>query len=251
HLGKTFRARSPENVVDELEECARMGIHDFLFYDDTFTVNRQRVVAICDGIVRRKLDIGWDIRARVDTVTEEMLRALKAAGCRGIHYGVEAGTEKILEVLNKNIGIGRVKEVFELTRKYDIPILAYFMIGNPTETEEDIHETFEVMKSLNPDYVHMTILTPFPATRIYYDGLKSGVIKKDYWREFAEEPTPEFVPPHWGEIFTREELGELLVKGYRDFYLRPSYILKRITKVRSFGELKKKAAAGLKVFGMH
>ncbi len=250
HLGKVFRARTAENVVDELEKCTKMGISEFLFYDDTFAVNRKRVMDICNEVVKRRLDIGWDIRTRVDTVDEDMLASLKKAGCQGIHYGVEAGTEKIMKVLNKGITINKVKEVFDLTRKYKIPILAYFMIGNPTETREDIHSTFKVMRTLKPDYVHITILTPFPGTKIYLDGLKSGIIKKDYWREFAENPIPDFVPPHWDEIFTRDELNNLLIEGYKDFYIRPSYILKRIAKVRSYPEFKKKAIAGLKVFSM-
>ena len=250
HLGKRFRARSPRNVVDELEECKRMGIDEFLIYDDTFTVDRKRVIDICDEIVSRKLDVGFDIRARVDTITDEMLARLKAAGCQGIHYGVEAGTEKILKVLNKGITIPKVEEAFRLTRKHGIPILAYFMIGSPTETREDIETTFNVMRRLAPDYVHVTVLTPFPGTKIYFQGLESGVIPRDVWRDFAKNPTPSFEPPHWGENFTRDDLNALLVTGYKRFYLRPGYILKRLTKLRSFSELKKKAKAGLRVLGM-
>jgi len=250
HLGKIFRARSATNVVDEIEECTNKGIHEFLFYDDTFSVNKKRVVDICNEIVRRKLNIGWDIRARIDTVNEDVLKHLEKAGCQGIHYGIEAGSERILKVLNKGINIKQTKQVFDLTRKFKIPILAYFMIGNPTETLEDIYITFNVIKMLNPDYVHMTIMTPFPGTKIYFDGLKNGIIRKDYWKEFAGNPTPDFVPPHWGENFNRKELQDLLVKGYKAFYIRPSYILKRIMHVKSFTELKKKMAAGINVFAM-
>lgn len=250
HLGKIFRARSSVNVVDELEACTKLGIYEFLIYDDTFTVNKRRVIDICNEIIRRKLNISWDIRARVDTVNEEVIAHLKKAGCQGIHYGVETGTDKILKILNKGITINQVKEVFNLTRKYSIPMLAYFMIGSPKETLEDIYQTFKLMKDLNPDYVHITILTPFPGTKIYFDGLRSGVIKKDYWREFAKNPTSDFVPPHWVEKFTRDELHELLVKGYKSFYFRPSYIFKRICALRSFEEFKRKTVAGFKVFAM-
>jgi len=124
------------------------------------------------------------------------------------------------------------------------------MIGNPRETLDDIHTTFKVMKSLKPDYVHMTILTPFPGTKIYHDGLAEGIIKKDYWMEFAGNPKSDFVPPHWDELFSKNELDELLIRGYKSFYLRPSYIFKRLTSLRSLEEFKKKAAAGLKVFSM-
>jgi radical SAM superfamily enzyme YgiQ (UPF0313 family) len=90
HLGKRFRARSAKNVVDEMEECVDLGIHEFLIYDDTFTINKQRVMDICGEILSRGLKIGWDVRARVDTVTPEMLKAMKEAGCDRIHYGVES-----------------------------------------------------------------------------------------------------------------------------------------------------------------
>jgi len=250
HLGKVFRARSAQNVVDEIETCVQLGIHEFLFYDDTFTVNKKRVIDICNEIVKRRLNISWDIRARVDTVDEEIIMHLKKAGCQGIHYGIEAGTEKVLKVLNKGITINHARKIFNLTKKYKIPILAYFMIGSPKETLDDIHTTFKVMKSLKPDYIHMTILTPFPGTKIYHDGLAEGIIKKDYWKEFAANPRSDFVPPHWDELFSRNELNDLLVRGYRSFYLNPLYVLKRIQQVRSLGEFKKKAVAGLKVFNM-
>ncbi|MBA7489495.1 Anaerobic magnesium-protoporphyrin IX monomethyl ester cyclase [subsurface metagenome] len=247
HLGKKFRARSAKNVVDEIEGCTKMGIYAFLVYDDTFTVNKRRVIEVCDELRKRKLDVEWDIRARVDTVDEQLLKRLKMAGCRGIHYGIEAGTEKILKVLNKKITISRTKQIFSLTKKNKISTLGYFMIGNPGETREDIFETIKLMEELDPDYVHVTILTPFPATKIYFDGLKSEIIEKDYWKDFSQNPTPDFIPPHWGEFFTKDELVELLVFAYRNFYTRPGYIMKNLVKTRSFSELKRKIKAGVKV----
>lgn len=250
HLGKIFRARSAENVVNEIESCVNMGVKEFLFYDDTFTVNKTRVIDICNEIISRRLKIAWDIRARVDTVDEEMVKYLKKAGCRGIHYGIESGSGKILKILNKGITIEQAHRAFTLTRKYGILILAYFMIGNPNETRKDIHTTFKVIKELNPDYVHMTILTPFPGTKVYSNGLEKGVIKRDLWKEFAEDPSADFVPPHWDEHFSRNELNKLLCVGYRQFYLRPLYIINQLIKMKSINEFKKKARAGIKVFNM-
>jgi radical SAM superfamily enzyme YgiQ (UPF0313 family) len=250
HLGKRFRARSAKNTVDELEACVKMGIKEFLVYDDTFTVNKQRVLDICDDIIGRKLKISFDIRARVDTINAEMLKKLKAAGCQGIHYGVEAGTPKVLETLKKGITLEKAKEIFDLTKKHRISTLAYFMIGSPGETREDILETFRVSRWLNPDYIHLTILTPFPGTQIYFEALERGIIKTDVWREFAANPTPDFRPPYWNELHTKQELEELIVLGYRQFYLRPKYIVRRLMQLKSLSELKKKAKAGLKVFTM-
>ncbi|MFO8072512.1 MAG: radical SAM protein [Polyangia bacterium] len=250
HLGKKFRARSAGDVVDELEQCVEMGIREFLVYDDTFTVKRERVLAICREILRRGLDIGFDVRARVDTVDREMLEWLARAGCRGIHYGVEAGTEKILTVLRKGIDLQLVERAFAETRRVGIPSLAYFMIGSPSETRADIEESFRVARRLDPDYLHLTILTPFPGTQIYEQGLRDGVFERDVWREFAARPHLGFSPPHWPEIFSAEELEELLVEGYRGFYRRPGYLIRRALAVRSAGELLRKARAGLRILGM-
>lgn len=250
HLGKKFRALSPQRVVQEFEECLKLGIHEFLIYDDTFTIQKERVKEICRLVIQKKLDIGFDIRARVDTLDHEMLALLKKAGCRGIHYGIEAGTQKILKVLQKGIDLPKAKEVFDLTKKNKMQTLAYFMIGAPTETLEDIQQTFKIATWLNPDFIHLTILTPFPGTPIYREGLDKGIIKKDYWREFARNLHKDFQPPHWEENFTRQALEHLIIKGYKQFYTRPSYILKRLFSIRSLGEFKRKAAAGLKVLLM-
>ncbi len=250
HLGKQFRFRSAKNVVDEMEACARLGIREFLVYDDTFTVNRPRVHEVCDEIIERKLGIGWDIRARVDCVDREMLEKLKAANCERIHYGIESGTEKILRVLNKGITLERARQAVSWTRQVGIETLAYFMIGAPTETREDVLATIDFSLDLAPDFVHITILTPFPATEIYSKGLAEGVFKKDHWREFAADPQPGFTPPYWNENFSDEELQELLKTAYQKFYTRPSYILKELSRVRSFREFAAKAKAGLKVLRM-
>jgi len=250
NLGKRFRARSAHNVVDEMEACVNAGIHEFLVYDDTFSVQRQRVLDICDELLRRALPIGWDIRARVDTVDEEMLSRLKAAGCERIHYGVEAGTERILKVLNKGITLQQAQNAFRMTRRAGIETLAYFMIGAPSETREEIRETLEFAKRLRPDFVHITILTPFPATQIYRDGLSQGILEHDIWQSFAQNPCEGFQPPYWEEILSREELIELLSQAYRTFYTRPSYILKELIQVRSIEELRRKVIAGIKLLKM-
>lgn len=248
NMGKSFRARSSKNVVDEMEECKKMGINEILVYDDTFTVNRQRVIDICKEIQKRKLEIFWDIRARVDNIDEEMLKELKKAGCQRIHYGVEAGTEKILKVLNKGITLEQVKRAFKLTKKIGIETLAYFILGSPTETKKDMMETVNFVKKLNPGFVQFTLLTPLPATPIYFDGLKRGIFKYDHWKKFAENPNPDFKTKYWEEDFSEKELRAILNAAYKSFYLRPGFIAKEIFKIHSFLELKRKLRAGLKVF---
>lgn len=245
HLGKMFRFRTAANVVDEMEKIIQMGIPEIFIYDDTFTVDRQRVIDICDEILKRNLKISWDVRARVNTVDLELLKKMQQAGCERIHFGVEAGTKKILEVLRKGITLDQAKAAFSMSQKVGIQTLAYFIIGSPTETKQDILETIKVAKKLKPDFAHFSIMTPFPATDLYRLGLENGILPKDYWQEFAQNPTKDFVPMLWEENLNREELVALLKKAYRSFYFRPSYIIKRLLKLTSWHEFKTKFKAGI------
>ncbi len=247
HLGRGFRRRSAGNVVEEFEECRAMGIREFLIYDDTFTGDRARVIDICEKILEKGLKIHWDIRAHINTVDEEMLKKLKQAGCERIHYGVESGNPDILQYLRKGATIERVKQAFRLTREAGIETLAYFMIGSPGEKLATAGQSITLARELKPDYVHFSILMPFPATELYQDGLESGIIKQDYWQEFARSPRKDFLPPVWEENLSRQELTRLLKKAYRDFYRSPAYIFRRLIRVRSLGELWRQFRAGLRI----
>ncbi|MBA7609981.1 hypothetical protein ES703_17184 [subsurface metagenome] len=246
HLGKRFRARSARNVVDEMEGCLNMGVKEILVYDDTFTIDKQRVINVCNLILERGLNITWDIRTRVDIVDRQMLKSLKSAGCERIHYGIESANPEILKVLQKGVTLPQVESAFEMTKEAGITTLAYFMIGSPTETKEQVLNTINYAKRLEPDYCHFSVLTPFPATPLYKMGIKKGMFE-DYWREFAANPSKDFKTKFWEENLSWDELTQLLEYAYRSFYSRPRYVLKQMRKVHSFGEFARKAKAGLKV----
>jgi radical SAM superfamily enzyme YgiQ (UPF0313 family) len=245
-----FRYRSAASVADEMEGCLSMGIKEAFIYDDTFTVRRDRVFELCDEIERRKLRFRWDVRAHVNTMTPELLRRMKSAGCDRIHYGVECGNDRMLKVIKKNATIAKVREVVAATKHVDMEVLCYFIIGQQTETASDIADTMRLARELNPNYVHFTIFCPYPGTEIYFKGLESGTIKEDVWRKFAEDPRDGFELPVWEENFTRQQLRETLVKCYKSFYLRPSYIARNVLRVRRLGELRRKLRAGLSVITM-
>ena len=242
-----FRCRSAGHVADEMEECLNLGIQEAFIYDDTFTVRKDRVFDLCHEIKRRKIKIRWDVRAHVNTVSPELLRAMKDAGCDRIHYGVEAGNNRMLKLIQKQTTIEHVKRVVQWTKDVDMEVLAYFMLGQQTETREDIQDSIRLAKELDPNYVHFTIFCPYPATATYLEGLKSGILKNDVWREFAANPREDFELPFWEENFTADELRALLVQAYRAFYLRPGYIAKNIARIRSPGEFMRKIKAGLAV----
>ena len=172
---------------------------------------------------------------------------MKEAGCERIHFGVEAGTDKILQVLRKGITLEMAEKAFKLSKRAGIQTLAYFMIGSPTETKEDILATMKFAKKLDPDFVHVSIVTPFPATELYLLGLQKKIWPNDFWQEFAKHPTANFVPRLWESELSKEELVKLNKKFYKSFYFRPSYILKRLVKLSSPQEFLAKAKMGLKL----
>ncbi len=245
-----FRWRSARHVADEMEECVRLGINEAFIYDDTFTVRKDRVLELCNEIGKRKIKFRWDVRAHVNTIEPGLLRAMAAAGCDRIHYGVESGNDRMLKVIKKNSTVERIKNAFRWTQEAGMETLAYFIIGQQTETRADIEDSIRLARELNPNYVHFTIFCPYPGTEIYFKGLEQGIIKEDVWRKFAEDPKPGYELPVWEENFTRQELREMLVKCYKGFYLRPGYVLRNLSRIRSTGELKRKMKAGLSVLGM-
>ncbi len=249
HLGKSFRARSPVNIVDEFTECVELGIREFIIYDDTFTIDRDRVLEVCKEIRDRGLDIGWDVRARVSDVDTELLSKMRSAGCERIHFGVESGNEKILKVIRKGITKGQALDAFNWAKDSGISTLAYFMIGHPGETMDTVQETIDFAIKLDPDFIHFSITTPFPSTDLYRMGLEDGIIERDYWSEYAHDPSPDFIPPLWEENMNRVELTNLLKQAYKSFYIRPNYIIKELSRVSSMSELYRKMRAGVKLIG--
>lgn len=245
-----FRARSATHVVDEMEQCIALGIREAYIYDDTFTVREDRVFELCDEIKRRKIQFSWDVRAHVNTVTSPLLRAMREAGCTRIHFGVECGSDRMLRVVRKQTTVARVRAAFAAAKEAGLETLAYFIIGQQTETREDVEDTIKLAKQLDPAYVHFTVFCPYPGTEVYKQGLDRGIIKRDVWRAFAENPVPGYELPVWEENFTRMELRELLVHCYQSFYLRPGYLMRRVAGLRSPGEIRRKFAAGLSVLTM-
>jgi anaerobic magnesium-protoporphyrin IX monomethyl ester cyclase len=247
HLGKQFRYRSAQSVVDEMQLCEEMGIGEIFIYDDTFTVNRQRVLDICRMIRERGLSIGWDIRAHINTMNDEVLDALAASNCLRIHYGVESGNEEIMKVIRKGLNLDKTKEMFTKTRQRGMDTLGYFMIGNPDETREQAMETIDFACNLDANFIHLSVATPFPATDLYRLGFERGLFTTDHWREFAKNPTSDFIPELWEENMSREELIALMQWGYKRFYMRGDYLLKSVLSVRSWSEFKRKARAGIRL----
>jgi len=245
NLGKKFRSHSPRYVVNEIEQLLELGIREIIFYDDTFTIKRDRVSEICELILQKNIKVQWDIRARVNDVNLDMLKLMQRAGCSGIHFGVETGNSDMMKVLKKGITRGLAIQAFRDAHEAGIETLGYFMFGCPNETRSQMQETLDFALELNPDYAHFSILTPFPGTPVYIKAIQKGLYPYDYWSEFAKSPSHDFVPPTLPNTLSREELVNILKKAYKDFYVRPKYIFKEALKVRSWDSLMTKASLAM------
>jgi anaerobic magnesium-protoporphyrin IX monomethyl ester cyclase len=242
---KPFRARSPMNVVDELELCHHeYGIREFDFFDSSFTIRKDRVIAICDEIKRRKLDIIWAARTRVDCITDDVLKAMKSAGCTRIYYGIESGNREILATLKKSTSLEMYHDVVKRTRAHGIHTFGYFMIGNPYETDATIRQTIRLALSLDLDYAQFSKVTPMPATEMYTLLLKET--GRDYWREHIVSGVDDDIPRPLCDL-TDKEIQRWTRLAYLRFYYRPSYVARAMGRMKSVEEVRRSAVTAIKM----
>jgi radical SAM superfamily enzyme YgiQ (UPF0313 family) len=140
-------------------------VNGFYFSDETFTIDRAWSVDFCKEIKKRGLP--WGCATRIDTVDDPLLKQMKESGCIQVDLGVESGSNRILETIKKNLTDKRIKEAFLLFKKNRIRTFATFMIGNPTETKEDIIKTRNMVRSIKPSFALFSWFTPFPGTEAY------------------------------------------------------------------------------------
>jgi len=219
--GRTWRARSPVKVVDEIAEIVTQhGFSGIAFLDDNFTLDSGRVVSICAEILRRDLDIYWWCFSRADTLlkNEEMVARMAEAGCKYIFIGFESRHQKTLDSYNKKTTDMMAKDVTELLRRHRISVHGSFIIGDPHETREMIMDTIRYAKEINPQAVQFTILTPYPGTRLYED-VQDRIICRD-WDLY--DCLHSVIST---DDLSRKDLEGLLKKAYASFYLSPGKIM--------------------------
>ena len=241
-----YRYRSAEHVLEEIIFLKKLGIKEFFILDDTFTINKNRLYKLCNLMIEKKINIKYKISSRVDKVNEELLSLLAASGCYRIHYGIETGSQRLLDYLEKGVTVEQSINAIKMSRKAGIETLAYMMIGIPTETPEEIEETIKFVDRLQPDRVNYSICTPFPKTKLYQMALEVDPTMEDYWTEFAKNPNPNFKIRTLNEYLTRDELRVIQDRALRRFYFSPRRLAKEIYHTRSFNQLALKAKIGIR-----
>ncbi|MDP2916654.1 MAG: radical SAM protein [Dehalococcoidia bacterium] len=221
---KKFRYRTATSVVDEFEEISKLGIEELLILDDNFNVDRERVLAICKEIVRRGIKLKWGTRARLYPFDEEIIKALKEAGCNRLHVGVESLDRDILKYMRKGQTPEHISNFFKLCREYKMETLAYFILGFPGETREYRSGLMKEVEKLNIDYLFFNILYPLAESKYYQSLLDEGVYERDYWADFNKNPTKDYELPLPRDQELQKELLAAADRLNAGFYLRPRFI---------------------------
>lgn len=242
-----YNPRSPETVVKEIEECYhKYKIREIDFFDYQFTALRDRILRICALLQERRMDIIWACRSRVDTVDEGLLCEMKKAGCRRIYFGIESGSQEILNRVNKGIKKEQARDAIALCQEMGIKTLGFFLIGAPGDTRATVRETLQFAKSLDLDYVQFSKCLAKPLTPLWKEFVRTS--GRDYWSDWilGKEIDRE-LPRQWTAL-TNKEIGKLAKWAYIKYHFRLSYIFKHIIRLRSFEEFRRKFYAFLDMF---
>lgn len=177
-FGNKPRFRSADNIISEIEMLKeKYKIKSIVFQDDTFTANKPLVLDFCKKLKGKRLDIPWWCHSRANTIDEEIAREMKSAGCSVVCFGLESGSQRILDnVLTKGITVEQSINAGRICKKNKIAITADIMIGSPTETKEDIELTEKMLNEIKPEVISVSIASPIPGTYLYERAKKEGLI---------------------------------------------------------------------------
>lgn len=240
-----YKLRDLDNLLEDLSCIHSLGIRQIRFKDLTFGARREHTISLCEEMIKRKFHFKWICISRVDVLDEELLSLMKKAGCYLIQLGVETGEEKILKKYKKGITLGKVKETFRVCKKLKIQTLAHFILGLPEEREETLLRTIEFAKELDPDYASFNLAAPKAGTELREEALEKGYLKG----EEDEVDNSLLYPSLETPLLSREALWRLRNKAIKEFYLRPSYLVKRLLKVRTFYGFKTLFREGISLLG--
>ena len=209
-FGKKIRYKSPEYLIKEIKMLKnKYSVKSLYFCDDTLTANKTWINNFCDLLIEEEIDIKWLCQGRVNTVDKDILQKMKEAGCYLIMFGVESGSQKILsKVYKKGIKISQVENAFKWCHEVGILPHAYFIIGTPSETEDDIDMSLQLMKKIKPSFYTLSMLTPYPGTYLYESMGEDSIFKQ------SEESSQFTYEPKFKNTVTKEKI----LKTYAEFH---------------------------------
>jgi radical SAM superfamily enzyme YgiQ (UPF0313 family) len=214
-------AQSPERMFEEVRYMVeRFGVREIKIDDDTFEIDRQRVIDFCELLIRNNVKVAWAPQCRPDLVDEELLRIMKRAGCIRILWGCESASQEVLDKMKKGFKVADIENATRLSHKLGIEALNCFMLGFPWDTEETIQETIEFAYKLNAEFTQFAIPTPLPGTEFYQLAKEQGYIQATEWDYFDGSHRAAISYPQ----LSHQTLEFYSKKAYRDYYLRPRWL---------------------------
>lgn len=227
---RKIRTFSPPRFVNFIEELVNTyGKNYFDFMDDTFTIKKDWAREICEELLRRKIDIKWECQGRVESYDINLFKLMKKAGCNKISFGIESGSQRILDVMKKNIDKDMALKAIGTARKAGIErIGTFFMLGFPSETASEMEETYNFSRLLNADMVSFNPAIIHPGTELYKIALSSGALKNDFnWHKTGFYSsgflTPEDMPTYESKEFNRQSLENTAKRFYVRSFLERLY----------------------------
>lgn len=243
-FGRSFRHHSIERIMSEFKELIdKYQIHQVNIEADNLTIDRDFLKSLCQALIDKRINekVQWTCASRVDTVDEGMIQLMKDAGCWEISYGIESGSQRLLDIIDKGITIGQIERTVALTKKIGISVRGFFMLGLPSETKEESWQTINFAKKLDPLWAQFTVTTPYPGTRLFGQLKKRGKIRTFNWNNYntwagwANREEVPFIP----EGRTIDELKNLQKQAMISFYFRPKPILRFLKRVNSWKVFKR------------
>lgn len=227
-FGNIVRYRSVENVIDEIKTIVNdHNISDFIFYDDTLTLNRSRLLLLCNTICSENLKISWGCYSRTNAIDNEMLATMKQSGCRMIAFGVESGDDEILKKMKNGITTKDSLNAIKMCKKFKIETSASFVIGFPGESKKTLKTTIKFIKKLDPMFMTIFRLIPYPGSTIYTLYLKQE--KKEH---LSLDDFEHIETEHYIQIdgFSKNDLDKIVKKTYLKFYFSPKKIFDHLKR---------------------
>ncbi|MBU0480956.1 MAG: B12-binding domain-containing radical SAM protein [Proteobacteria bacterium] len=235
-FGERYRARSADNVLTEIDQVVNThGAREIRFFDDTFTINSNRLTAICQGMKTDFARIPWTCLTKAEAVDLDLLKMMRDSGCWQVLYGLESGDDGVLASLGKKNTVAMNRRAVRWAREAGLRVRADFIVGTPAETPESLQKTLDFAKELDLDFAHFNKFVPFPGTTFYQQLTSQG-----YNFDFSGASStldhdaliyvPPDVPVDWYKKF--------LERSYKEFYLRPGYMIRRLLSMRSWPEFR-------------
>ena len=218
--GNKWRGRSPENLIEEMELLKReYGMNGFLFYDDTFNVDKNRVFKFCQLLKERELDVNWYCNTRANLLTKEMLEAMHDAGCIGVAFGIESGNQEVLDSIKKSLTLEQVRQAVKWTKGAGINVIGYFIFGLLGETKASIRQTLDFARELDLDFYGFSLPNPLPCTQLYDSAVEAGLISDD----IARDEWTFHVNANLTQDCSDAELISISSEAFRDLYLKKRF----------------------------